>query len=94
MLYLEGQIYCVVKRVYISWVLLTNVLWLAYFTNYLHLLEHKSLPSQVLTALLATALILGLHYYFLEKIPTLIIFLRMQQCSSVCTSHNRPVVQG
>ena len=75
-------------------VLLTNVLQLAYFTDYLCLLGRKSSPSQVPTALLATALILGLHYHFSGKIPTLIVFLRMQQCSSACTSHNGPAAQG
>ena len=77
-LYLKGQFYCVVKRMYMSWVLLTNVLQLTYFTDYLCLLGHKSLPNQVSTALLATALILGLHYHFSGKIPTLIVFLRIQ----------------
>jgi len=50
---------------------------LASTTDYLYLLGRKSLPSQVPNALLTTALILGLHYYFSGKIPTLIIFLRM-----------------
>jgi len=48
-----------------------------YFTDYLCLLGRKSSPSQVPTALLATALILGLYYHFMGKISTLIVFLRM-----------------
>ena len=39
---------------------------------------HKSFPSQMPTTLLTTALILGLHYHFSGKIPTLIVFLRIQ----------------
>ena len=79
---------------YLLQVLLTTVSLADYFTNYLHLLGHKSSPSQVSTTLLATALILGLYYHFLGKISTLIIFLRMQQCSFACTSHNGPAAQG
>jgi len=62
---------------YLLQVLLTTVSSANYFTNYLCLLGHKSSPSQVSTTLLATALILGLYYYFTGKIPTLIVFLRM-----------------
>ena len=78
---------------YLLWVLLTNVSLADYFTDYLCLLGHKSSPSQVPTALLATALILGLYYHFSGKIPTLIVFLRMGQCSFACTSHNGPAAQ-
>jgi len=63
-------------------------------TDYLCLLGRKSSPSQVPTVLLTTALILGLHYHFSGKIPTLIVFLKMQRYSSVCTSHNELVAQG
>jgi len=73
---------------------LTNPSSLASTTNYLCLLGHKSLPSQVPNALLTTALILGLHYHFSGKIPTLIVFLRARQYSSTCTSHNELAVQG
>ena len=65
-----------------------------YFTDYLCLLGRKSLPSQIPTALLTTALILGLYYHFMEKIPMLIISLRVQQCSSVCTNHNGLAAQS
>ena len=85
---------CVEKKNILLWVLLTSVSLADYFTNDLCLLGCKSFPSQVPTALLATVLILGLHYYFSEKIPTLIAFLRMWQCSFTCTSHNGPAAQG
>jgi len=89
----KGENFGCVGKVYFLQVLLTNVSLANYFTNYLRLLGCKSSPSQVPTALLATALILGLHYHFSEKISFLIIFLRMQQCSFACTSHNGPVAQ-
>jgi len=63
-------------------------------TDYLCLLGRESSPSQVPTALLTTALILGLHYHFSGKVPTLIVFLRMQRYSSACTSHNELAAQG
>jgi len=49
---------------------------------------------QVPIALLTTALILGLHYHFTGKIPTLIVSLGVRRCSSVCTSHNGLAAQS
>ena len=41
-----------------------------------------------------TALILGLHYHFTEKIPILIVSLGVRRCSSVCTNHNGLAAQS
>jgi len=94
-LYLEGWIVVVLKKMKMYLCCqLTDPSSSALTTDYLCLLGCKSLPSQVPNALLTTALILGLHYHFSGKIPTLIVFLRAQQCSSVYTSHNELAAQG
>ena len=54
----------------------------------------RSSPSQVPTALLTTALIIGLNYHPKERISNLNTFLRMQHYSSACTDHNGPPAQG
>ena len=95
MLYLEGRIvvYEGNENVFVL-CRLTDLFSSASTTDYLCLLGRKSSPSQVPTALLTTALILGLYYHFSGKIPTLIVFLRARQCSSTCTSHNELAAQG
>ena len=54
----------------------------------------RSSPSQVPTALLTTALIIGLNYHPKKRISNLNAFLRMRCYSSVCTDHNGPPIQG
>jgi len=77
-LYLEGWVVVVLKmKVYLCcW--LTDPSSSALTTDYLYLLGCKSSPSQVSNVLLTTVLILGLHYHFSGKIPTLIVFLRVR----------------